>query len=258
MTRLRPSALIVALAVSGPIAVQTVPTAALAQSAPLRAAIHDIPPFGGTTPGGYCFDLLKRVGERTGIAFEFQPMPVGAMNAALSAGTIDVFCSPMGNSAVPGPAPQPAWVGPISINREVLLVAESDDRPLPSLADARSLRVGTIRGTGYATYAESLGIADLRMFANLTEGLTELEAGRIDVFLGAEPLFRYQQDVLGRWTGLKPAAGYVSHAVNFPALGLRPSDAEIITRLKREIDAMTADGDLTELLTTWGLPAPTE
>lgn len=229
--------------------------AAEAQQRHINAGIHDIPPFGGSTPSGYCFDLLRAMADRLGAEVEFHPMPVGAMTQALKDQKIDLYCSPQGHAGGP-PVGGAAFVGPIAVNREVLLVRNDDQAEFRSLADAAGSRLGTIQGTLYVKLASSAGVADIKTYPNLVEGLTALANGEIDAFLGAEPLFRYQQRILGKWEDLRMVDSYVSVAENHPALGILEENTALISLLQPTLDGMIDDGTMQRLLDAWALPGP--
>ena len=80
------------------------------------------------------------------------------------------------------------WVGPIFSVRNVLL-ARVGDRPLPkSFAQAKSLRIGTIKGDVVESFLLGAGFDPARIegVSNLSQNFEKLRRGRVDLLAHSE------------------------------------------------------------------------
>lgn len=68
--------------------------AAAPEDQSICVGIVPIAPFGGSnTPGGFFFEVMNAVANKTGLTVTYKPMPFGELLIAVAAGNIDVAAS---------------------------------------------------------------------------------------------------------------------------------------------------------------------
>lgn len=230
-------------------------TTALAQPASLRVGLTSTAPFGGASPGGYCFDLMNAIGERTGLQFEFvQPLVAGELIPALVGGSFDILCSANG-ATNERRAMGLAFTSAIATNGEMLVVPTSDATPYATLTELQSMPVGAPAGTLFVGMLRSAGVTDVREYAGpaLYQALI---AGEVKAVLTSAPTFAYQQRVLGQWQDLRIVDTYAMANPIYSAIAVRNTEAGLLGTLQAALEALKADGTVARLVDTWAIPAP--
>jgi polar amino acid transport system substrate-binding protein len=230
-------------------------TAALGQPASLRVGLTTTAPFGGATPGGYCFDLMNAIAERTGLQFEFvQPMAAGELIPALVGGTFDILCSANG-ATNERRAMGLAFTSAIATNGEMLVVPTADTTPYAALAELRSLPVGAPAGTLFVGMLRSAGVAEVTEYAGpaLYQALI---AGEVKAVLTSAPTFAYQQRALGLWPELRIVDTYAIANPIYSAIAVRNTEIALLGTIQAALEALKADGTVAGLLEIWAIPAP--
>lgn len=225
----------------------------------IRVGTNAITPFGGPPPGGgYCVDLMGAIAERTGMQFEFSFLPVPDFVPALTGNAIDVLCSGVGPSDAIR-AEGIAFTSAIFTNYDGLIVLATDTTPYTTAADFRGQPVTALAGTAYATIWTNAGVENVTTTTGAT-GTADMYAlvrsGQVKAAIVAAPAFFYQQQALDIAEGLRLVETYLPVVVNYPALGVRNTDTELLGALQGALEALKADGTLTTLLERWAMPPP--
>lgn len=224
---------------------------ATAQPAPLRAGIFINPPFGGTPPGGYCFDLLNEIGARTGLTFEYFPMVVADLIAKVGTGETDIECSAL------GPTPERralgvVFTGPIMTSRETILVAATDATAYVTLADFQGKRMGAGNGTANFTQLSNAGLNPIA-FPSSNEGLAAILAGQLDGYMTNAT---EAPTILAAYPGIRAVETYRSTRVSYGFIGVKSGNVLLLGTVQNALEGMKADGTLARIAGVWGIPMP--
>lgn len=227
---------------------------AAAQPEVLRVGLTTSAPFGGSQPGGYCFDLMNTIADRSGLRFQFQTMVTGELIPTLLASNIDIICSANG-ATNERRAMGIAFTSGIAMNSEALLVLANDTTAYLQLAELRGQPVGAPAGTLFVGMLRDAGVTNIIEKAG-AEVYAALVAGEVKAVLTSAPTIRYQQQVLGLWPELRLVETYVSTNPIYSAIAVRNTEVELLGVLQASLEALKADGTLPGLLDAWAIPPP--
>ncbi len=217
----------------------------------LRAGIFINPPFGGTPPGGYCYDLMEEIAARTSLTFEYFPMVVGDLITKVGAGETDIECSAL------GPTPERralgvVFTGPILTNQEAIVVRAGDATAYVSLADFQGLKTGAAQGSANFTQLSNAGL-NVTAFPSSTEGMAALLAGEIDAYMTAAP---EAMSIAQTEPGLRMVDTYVATRIGYGMIGVHEGNISLLGTVQNALENMKADGSLAEIAGRWGIPLP--
>lgn len=245
---------------SGDAAEATITAPAAIKSAGKITFCSDIayPPmefYEGDDPEGLDIEIAEELAERMGVEATFQNTGFDGIIAALQAKKCDAIISSLTNS--PERAKEIDFVDYAQFGLAVLV--KNGNTEISSIEDLGgktvAVQVGTT--TKQVLEAESDKIekaggqaVKVTTFPKDTDAANALRTGKVDAYLTDAP----------------PAAYFVKQAPKDFALaatpqidtapvgiGVRKDNAELSKALQEGIDAMTADGELLELLTEWEL-----
>ncbi len=230
---------------------------ATAQS--LRAGILNVPPLGGPTAGGYCFDLLTEIGSRANLTFEYQPMPLAEQVPALTSKAVDVMCS-LHSASNNWRSIGIAFTSAI-INNPGALVVRASDQALPpytGLADLSGQPVGTVAGAAIFERLITEAGATPVLYPSGDAVYAALVAGEIKAWFTSGPTLSYRQKILGNWPQAVRVETFVNPAAipQYVAIGVRNQETELLGSLQAALEGIKADGTLAKLLDAWALPPP--
>ncbi|MGD9739295.1 MAG: substrate-binding periplasmic protein [Bauldia sp.] len=221
---------------------------ALAQDETFDVGIWNQGPYGGDPPAGLCFDLMEAIAERSGLVFNYVPMPALELIPAVAADTLDLECSAL---AAPGRRdPGVVFIGPILTNLQTMLVPEIDTTDYAGIADFEGKRIGTTLNPGRQTFLEEAGYEPVT-FDNAPAAGAALAAGEIDAWLvnGAEA-----PRLATETPGLRIVQTFSSTLVNYGMIGIGDGQFELIGQIAQALEALKIDGTLDAIADRHSVP----
>ncbi|MCW5714325.1 MAG: transporter substrate-binding domain-containing protein [Bauldia sp.] len=205
-------------------------------------------PFGGDPPGGLCFDLMETIAERTGLVFNYNPMPANQLIPAVVSGALDLECSAL---AAPGRRdPGIVFVGPILTNNETMLVRTDDGTAYVSLADFAGKRIGTTVNPGRQAAITAAGYEPV-LFDAPALAAEALAAGNIDAWMvNAAEAPRLSTET----PGLRIVDTYVGVIVNYGMIGVAHGEVELMGTILQALEGLKIDGTLDAIADRWSVP----
>lgn len=224
---------------------------AQAQTTTLRAGIFINPPFGGTPPGGYCFDLMNEIGERTGLTFEYFPMVVADLIAKVGTGETDIECSAL------GPTPERralgvVFTGPIMTSSEAMIVRADDTTAYRTLADFQGKRVAGAEGSANFTQLANAGLNPIAVPAT-SQAIPALLAGELDAIMTNAVEIA---TLVAANPGLRGVDTYVATRIAYGFIAVRKDEVLLLGQVQNALELMKEDGTLAEIAGRWGIPLP--
>ena len=200
---------------------------------------------------GYDIDMARAVSEKLGLTFEFQTIDWSMKETELNAGNIDLIWN--GYSITETRRQQVAFSEPYLENRQLII----------TLADSAIETKDDLAGQSVAVQKESSALeavmAEAELAAKLKNGAPEefdtnidcfmdLEAGRSQAIVVDEVLARYvmKQRGLDKYKVLDDNFGTEQYAV-----GMRKSDATLLSKINEAMQACIADGTQAALNAKW-------
>jgi len=200
---------------------------------------------------GYDIDMARAVSEKLGLTFEFQTIDWSMKETELNAGNIDLIWN--GYSITETRKQQVAFSEPYLENRQLII----------TLADSAIMTKDDLAGQSVAVQKESSALeavmAEAELAAKLKNGAPEefdtnidcfmdLEAGRSQAIVVDEVLARYvmKQRGLDKYKVLDDNFGTEQYAV-----GMRKSDATLLSKINEAMQACIEDGTQAALNAKW-------
>lgn len=229
---------------------------ATSQEEVIRVGIANIAPFGGDPPGGYCVNVVSEIGERVGLDLDFAALAFPDYASSLTSGDVDVLCTVLG--------PAPLWwsmgiafTSAIATNTDALVVRVSDETGYQSLSELQGKAVGTVAGAPvFLNMLEAAGVEDVRTYRGLPPMADALAAGEIAAYLVSKPVFLFAHEVQGNYEGQRLVSTYAGGYTNYPAIGVRAMETELLGVLQAGLESLKADGTLDALAAEWAMPMP--
>lgn len=131
------------------------------------------------------------------------------------------------------------------------LVTRADNQRIQKLADLKGLSVGVLTGTASHRLASAQPGVVVKIYDDNVNYFRDLELGRLDAVLTDSPIA--QVNLAGN--AKLHAAGPPTDP-GFYAVGVRPSDTNLLARINQAIADLTADGTLQRIYTPYGLWTP--
>lgn len=130
------------------------------------------------------------------------------------------------------------WVGPLSVNRWVLLAKSSNKIQIKRLEDAFAFKIGGVKEDVKTTYLEKLG-AKVDTVAEDAQNAKRLQKGEIDVWVtGYLSGLKYAKDI--GFTDIEEVFAY-NEVDGYLALNLETKPM-LVLELNRILDKMRAEG----------------
>ncbi|HWK47761.1 MAG TPA: transporter substrate-binding domain-containing protein [Stellaceae bacterium] len=139
---------------------------------------------------------------------------------------------------------------------EALAVPKGNPLKLRSLADLKGHTAGTLLGTNYAEWLQSVPGVTMQGYKDWQQMMPELALGRLDAVLYDQPVVAAQMTSHPEWKvemvedyeprTFKNPAGYSSYA-------FRPGDIQLVTAMSAAIAWMEYNLEMKKILTKWGL-----
>ncbi len=200
---------------------------------------------------GFDVDLAKEVFKRVGIEVKFQPIDWTMKESELEAGNIDLIWN--GYSINDERKEKVAFSKPYLENKQIIVTLAGSD--IFSKADLKDKNVAAQNGSSAieAMNKEPDIVSSFKggepvVFDTNNEALMDLEAGRVDAFVGDEVLARYyiKQRGADKYNILEDNFGKEEYGI-----GMRKQDKELIKAVNKALDDMRQDGAYEEIYNKW-------
>lgn len=216
----------------------------------------DFAPMGFTQEDGeivgFDIDLAKAVAEKMGVEVEIKPIDWNAKSMELSTGKIDVIWN--GFSITDERRQEVLFSNPyLSTKQSIVVKADSDIKTKADLAGKKiALQDGSTSEDALkadtATY-ESIGDDNISRFAENSQVLMEVDAGRADAAVIDEVFVRYylqKENMLDKFVVLDEGFDEEDYGV-----GGRQGDHALMEAINKALDECKAEGTTSEISVKW-------
>lgn len=216
----------------------------------------DFAPMGFTQEDGeivgFDIDLAKAVAEKMGVEVEIKPIDWNAKSMELSTGKIDVIWN--GFSITDERRQEVLFSNPyLSTKQSIVVKAGSDIKSKADLAGKKiALQDGSTSEDALkadtATY-ESIGDDNISRFAENSQVLMEVEAGRADAAIIDEVFVRYylqKENMLDKFVVLDEGFDEEDYGV-----GGRQGDHALMEAINKALDECKAEGTTSKISVKW-------
>lgn len=217
-----------------------------AQASPYTLDFADNPPFTSVENGkekGVAISIVSQLFERAKLGYKFQNMPLArGMEDAKSKDFTCVFPVQRSQSI----EAEYQWVSPIFVAASGLFVDQGSTVEFATLSDAKSLKVGTLRGSGDSAYLKGFGFKVEE--ANTQEqNVKKLLGKQIDVWATDVLSAKYFVEQVEAYKGKAPREALTFRkSLGSLACNAKAPKAEI-DLLQQTLDSMIKDGSLQKL-----------
>lgn len=200
---------------------------------------------------GFDVDLSKEVFKRIGIEVRFQPIDWTMKESELKAGNIDLIWN--GYSINDERKEKVAFSKPYLENKQIIVTLSNSD--IITKNDLKDKNVAAQNGSSAVdamnkepTIVSSFKGGEPVVFDTNNEALMDLEAGRVDAFVGDEVLARYyiKQRGSDKYKVLEENFGKEEYGI-----GMRKGDKELVKQVNQFLDDMRQDGTYEEIYNKW-------
>ena len=216
----------------------------------------DFAPMGFTQEDGeivgFDIDLAKAVAEKMGVEVEIKPIDWNAKSMELSTGKIDVIWN--GFSITDERRQEVLFSNPyLSTKQSIVVKAGSDIKTKADLAGKKiALQDGSTSEDALkadtATY-ESIGDDNISRFAENSQVLMEVDAGRADAAIIDEVFVRYylqKENMLDKFVVLDEGFDEEDYGV-----GGRQGDHALMEAINKALDECKAEGTTSKISVKW-------
>lgn len=209
----------------------------------------------GSQPVGADIDIGNEVGARLGREAEFTNVGFDGIIAALQSDLCDAIIS--GMNVTPERAEQVDFVEYLNVGQSLVVMA-GNPLGITSLetlcghaagAQVGTTNIDTINAASEACVAAGNEAIDVTGFPADTDGVLALQADRIDAYETDSPVAAYY---IAQSNGAFEFGGEAIDALPV-GIAFRKDSTELRDEVQAAIDAMYADGTMTEILETWQL-----
>jgi polar amino acid transport system substrate-binding protein len=212
--------------------------------------------YQGTKPVGSDIDIGTDVARRMGVKARFDNTGFDGIIAALNSKKCDLIISGMNDTAAR--RKQIDFVDYIRVGQAIMVKKGNPEhiKKLPDLAGKSvSVELGTtnkdfLDKTSKTFRAQGKKAIDVTTFPKDTDAAAALKTGKVDAYFGDAPVVAYYIDKDPSFSfGINPVSPIPV------GIGVRRSDTELKTAVKKAIDAMYADGKMKRILARYQMSA---
>lgn len=208
---------------------------------PLTVVAAEFPPLttgAGGRPGGIVLDALREAGKRAGIPLRFAFLPWERAKREVLLNPHELIIP---FTRTPDREPLYQWVAPV-VGFDTVLITLDD--PPASIAEARKLVVGYVRGTSFRDEAREAGFTRIEESTDDATNARKLKRGHIQAWITTDLMAGavYRQagfDPKELRYGLKLGQTKISYVAASPAF-----PKETARKISDAIEQMKADGSL--------------
>lgn len=192
---------------------------------------------------GYDADMAREAFKRAGLEYEFKGIVWADKEKDLENKQIDVVWS--GLTITDERAKTYAFSSPYYKNRQAILVRA--DSPIQTKADLRGKKIGEHKGSPSGPFIKSMEPSQHEEFLELPDLFAAVLSGKIDAAV-TDGVFidYYALNTPGKLRVLDdnvPERGF--------AVGMRPSDGELLAKINKALAEMEADGTAKAIYKHW-------
>jgi polar amino acid transport system substrate-binding protein len=217
-----------------------------AQASPYTLVFADNPPFTSVENGqekGVAINIIEQLFERAKLSYKFQNVPLArGMEDAKGKDFTCVFPVQRAQSV----EAEYQWVSPVFVTSSGLFVNPESSVQIATLSDAKSMKVGTLRGSGDSAYLKGFGFKVEE--ANTQEqNVKKLLGKQIDVWATDVLSAKYFVEQVEAYKGKAPRELLTFRkSLGSLACNVKTPKAEI-ELLQKTLDEMIKDGSLQKL-----------
>jgi polar amino acid transport system substrate-binding protein len=206
------------------------------------------PPFSMVEAGkekGVAINIVAKLFEKAKLAYKFQSVPLA--RAMADAKSTDFTCVFPVQRAQSNEA-EYSWVSPIFVANSGLFVHPDSKAKFATLADAKKLKVGALRGSGDADYLKGFGFT-VEEANSQDQNVKKLQGKQIDVWATDVLSANFFGKQAGGKDGAPKEAYVFRRSLGSLACNTKMPKADI-AKLQAALDGMIKDGSLTALTAT--------
>lgn len=201
------------------------------------------------TPEGFAVEIMQAISADAGLSLQFQPMPFGELQQALTERRIDAIAGSFG--ITPERQKVVDFTRPYGSYRDVLIVKASNTAAFKSVTDLRGMKIATSRGSSYVKPLEDAG-AEISFSATPPESIAKLQAGSVEGIIDNGLQANFLLRMSGN-TGLRKVASYQPILVGHLAFAVRKGDADLLMKIDRSLSKLEANGTVAAIKAKWDL-----
>jgi polar amino acid transport system substrate-binding protein len=206
--------------------------------------------YQGTKPVGSDIDIGTDIAKRMGVKAQFDNTGFDAIIAALQAKKCDLIISGMNDT--PARSKQVDFVDYINVGQAFMVKKGNPEHisGIDSLAGKKaSVEVGTtnkdfLDQQSTKLKSEGKSAIDVVTFPKDTDAAAALKTGRVDAYFGDAPVVAYY---ISRDPGSFQFGGNPVNPIPV-GIAVRKSDTQLRDAVKKQVDAMYADGTMKKIL----------
>lgn len=211
----------------------------------------ELPPMGFRDENneivGFDIDLAKAVGEKLGVAVEFQPIDWAAKELELESGKIDALWN--GLTITDERKETMDITDPYLKNRQIIVVKTDSD--IQSKADLAGKVVGLQDGSSAvdAVNADELASAmELTTYDTNILALSDLDIGRVDAVVADETFVGYYMANNDNDFRVIEDGDF---GEEYYGIAVKKGNTELLNAIQAALDELDADGTAAEISNTW-------
>lgn len=199
---------------------------------------------------GVMVDLANAIGKHMDVAVEFTNVPFSGLIASLRSGRADLISAPLFMTEERAKAV--AFTDPIYGWGEGIILAEDAEESYASLEDLAGKRVATLVDSVQYRMISELPSVEIRTYPDYTTLLADVRAGRVDLGVVDPPSIIYQIQSKSI-SGTKMDTTYKPVQTWWVGIAVQLDNTPLLDELNTIIATMKENGELQEILETWGV-----
>ncbi len=201
----------------------------------------------GKTITGFDIDLIEEVAKRLDKTVQLQDMPFDGLVPSLQLGTIQVIAA--GITPTPERAERVLFTKPYLTGDQLLIVSRAE-APLKTIDQLKNKKVAVNEGFTADYYMSKVQGPELIKFATAIESFMTLESGRVDALVAAQNTIK---PFLEHYGADKFSISPIPGTMDEYALAISKKYPDLLEKIQKALDEITADGTLDTLKQKWGL-----
>lgn len=189
---------------------------------------------------GFDIELMRAIGQASGLTVNFQSLPFDGIIPGLQAGTVDAAISAI--TITPERAKTVSFSRPY-FKAGLAIAVKEDNKDITSLDSLRNKRIAAQIGTTGAQKAKSIPGANVRTFDSAPLALQELSNGNVDAVINDAPVTLYAINS-GNIKGLKVVGQLLTEEYYGIAA---PKNSKYLSAINSGLEKLVTDGTYAKL-----------
>ena len=194
---------------------------------------------------GFDIDLLKAIGEESGLEIQFQGMPFDGLIPALQSQNIDAAVS--GMTITPERAQTIDFSRPYFQSGLAIAVRKDSEAGIKNFDDLENKKIAVAIGTTGARQAQTIPGAEVFTFNDSALALKELSNGNVDAVVNDAPVTLYAIKV-GNLSNLEVVGELLTEEYYGIAL---PKNSPNLEKINDALDSLLQSGEYRQLYQKW-------